>query len=61
MTFVTAIVNVFSVKSPPWSVERTRTEYEFFVSKSRLRVARNWLPEMLNAALSVPPVPDTSV
>ena len=26
LTFVTEIVNAFSVKSPPWSVERTRTE-----------------------------------
>ena len=26
LTFVTVIVNAFSVKSPPWSVERTRTK-----------------------------------
>ena len=26
LTLVTVMVNDFSVKSPPWSVERTRTE-----------------------------------
>ena len=26
LTLVTKIVNAFSVKSPPWSVERTRTK-----------------------------------
>ena len=26
LTFVTEIANAFSVKSPPWSVERTRTK-----------------------------------
>ena len=61
LTFVTVIVNAFSVKSPPWSVERTRTLYELLASKLRPAVARSWFPEMLKAALSVLPVPVTSV
>ena len=32
LTFVTEIVNAFSVQSPPWSVERTRTVQLLFVS-----------------------------
>ena len=59
LTFVTVIVRTLSPERPLWSEERTRIEYEFLVSKSRLAVARSWLPETLNAALSVAPVPET--
>ena len=61
LMFVTVIVNAFSVQSPPWSLERTRTKYLLLASKLKDEPARNWPPLIVNDALSVEPVPATSV
>ena len=58
---VTAIVNSFSVNSPPASVVRMRMETEFLATEAKLAAVWSELPAIANRLLSVEPSPPTSV